>query len=145
MVKVKWYFGIAGLVFGLFLSCNALQENKTFSDAKNPTNDTIRIANEALEYEIIIFDPGFSAWLISQARPRGYYSQSYLEARNRNWVMEWNTRANLPQQSRNIYEIRIDYDSHTNYGYEVNYLLFNYLVYFQQKNNVNLGGLSPRI
>jgi hypothetical protein len=142
---MKWYFGIVGLIFGLLLSCNASQGNKTFSDTKNPNNDTIRISNEELEYEIIIFDPGFNAWLMSHARPRGYYSQSYLEARNRVWVLEWNTRANLPLQNRNLYEMRIDYDSHTNYGYEVNYLLFNYLVYFQQKNNVNLGGFSPRI
>jgi hypothetical protein len=142
---MKWYFGIVGLIFGLLLSCNASQGNKTFSDTKNPNNDTIRISNEELEYEIIIFDPGFNAWLMSHSRPRGYYSQSYLEARNRVWVLEWNTRANLPLQNRNLYEMRIDYDSHTNYGYEVNYLLFNYLVYFQQKNNVNLGGFSPRI
>jgi hypothetical protein len=142
---MKWYFGIVGLIFGLLLSCNASQGNKTFSDTKNPNNDTIRISNEELEYEIIIFDPSFNAWLMSHARPRGYYSQSYLEARNRVWVLEWNTRANLPLQNRNLYEMRIDYDSHTNYGYEVNYLLFNYLVYFQQKNNVNLGGFSPRI
>jgi hypothetical protein len=142
---MKWYFGIVGLIFGLLLSCNASQGNKTFSDTKNPNNDTIRISNEELEYEIIIFDPGFNAWLMSHARPRGYYSQSYLEARNRVWVLEWNIRANLPLQNRNLYEMRIDYDSHTNYGYEVNYLLFNYLVYFQQKNNVNLGGFSPRI
>jgi hypothetical protein len=142
---MKWYFGIVGLIFGLLLSCNASQGNKTFSDTKNPNNDTIRISNEELEYEIIIYDPGFNAWLSSNARPRGYYSQSYLEARNRIWVLEWNLRANLPLQYRNLYEMRIDYDSQTNYGYEVNYLLFNYLVYFQQKNNVNLGGFSPRI
>jgi hypothetical protein len=142
---MKWYFGIVGLIFGLLLSCNASQGNKTFSDTKNPNNDTIRISNEELEYEIIIFDPGFNAWLRSNARPRGYYSQSYLEARNRVWVLEWNLRANLPLENRNLYEMRIDYNSSTNYGYEVNYLLFNYLVYFQQKNNVNLGGFSPRI
>jgi len=142
---MKWYFGIVGLILILFLSCNASQGSKTFSDTKNPNNDTIRISNEELEYEIIIFDPGFNTWLRSNARPRGYYSQSYLEARNRVWVMEWNTRANLPIQNRNLYEMRIDYNFSTNYGYEVNYLLFNYLVYFQQKNNVNLGGFSPRI
>jgi len=142
---MKWYFGIVGLIFGLFLSCNASQGNKTFSDTKNPNNDTIRISNEELEYEIIICDPGFNAWLRSNARPRGYYSLSYLEARNRAWVLEWNTRANLPLENRNLYEMQIDYNANTNYGYEVNYLLFNYLVYFQQKNNVNLGGFSPRI
>ena len=83
LFKMKWYFGIVGLIFGLFLSCNASQGNKTFSDTKNPNNDTIRISNEELEYEIIIFDPGFNAWLRSNARPRGYCSQSYLETRNR--------------------------------------------------------------
>jgi hypothetical protein len=142
---MKWYFGIIGLVLVLLLSCNASQGNKVFSDTKNPNNDTIRISNKELDYEIIIYDPGFKAWLLSNARPRGYYSQSYLEARNRIWVLEWNLRANLPLQYRNLYEMRIDYDSNTNFGYEVNYLLFNYLVYFQQKNNVNLGGFSPRI
>lgn len=142
---MKWYLGILGLLFGLLLSCHASQGSQTFSDTTQSNQDTIRIANEELEYEIIIFDPGFNAWLMSNARPRGYYSQSYLEARNRVWVLEWNLRANLPLQHRNLYEMRIDYDSNTNYGYEVNYLLFNYLVYFQQKNNVKLGGFAPRI
>jgi hypothetical protein len=30
------------------------------------TNDTIRIANDTLEYEVIIIDPGFSTWLASR-------------------------------------------------------------------------------
>jgi hypothetical protein len=43
------------------------------------TNDTIRIANDTLEYEVIIIDPGFSTWLASRSLPRNYHSQSYLE------------------------------------------------------------------
>ena len=39
-------------------------------------NDTVRIANDELEYEVIIIDPGFSTWLNSTALPRNYYSQS---------------------------------------------------------------------
>jgi hypothetical protein len=31
------------------------------------TNDTIRIANDTLEYEVIIIDPGFSTWLASRS------------------------------------------------------------------------------
>jgi hypothetical protein len=41
------------------------------------TNDTIRIANDTLEYEVIIIDPGFSTWLASRSLPQ--LSQSYLE------------------------------------------------------------------
>ena len=38
-----------------------------------------------------------------------------------------------------------NYETNINYGYEVNYMLYNYLVYFQLKNNQKLGGFSPRI
>jgi predicted aspartyl protease len=29
--------------------------------------DTVRIANDALEYEVIIIDAGFNSWLVSRA------------------------------------------------------------------------------
>jgi hypothetical protein len=53
------------------------------------TNDTIRIANDTLEYEVIIIDPGFSTWLASRSLPRNYHSQSYLEKKYTvGWRME---------------------------------------------------------
>lgn len=108
-------------------------------------SDTIRIANEELEYEIIIIDGGFTSWFNTFARPRGFYTQSYLEIRNQVWVKEWNYRANKPSQEHLIYDWPINYDSSVNYGYEVNYILYNYLVYFQLKHNTKLGGFTPRI
>jgi hypothetical protein len=51
------------------------------------TNDTIRIANDTLEYEVIIIDPGFSTWLASRSLPRNYHSQSYLE--NKKYTVGW--------------------------------------------------------
>lgn len=121
-----------------------------FDTAKNNiagspvTNDTVRIANDSLEYEIIIIDNGFNAWLKSRAQKRGYYSQPYLENKNRMWVTEWNIRSQQPQRyGANMYQMRIDYENNVNYGYEVNYLLYNYLVYFQNVNRQRLGGLVP--
>jgi len=108
------------------------------------SNDTVRIANDSLEYEIIIIDPGFNSWLVSRARPRGYYTQSYFENRNRIWVMEWNNRALNPTRYGDMYQMQIDYQSRINYGYEVNYLLYNYLVYFQVSNSQKLGGNVPQ-
>lgn len=142
---MKWYLGILGLLFGLLLSCHASQGSQTFSETTQSNQDTIRIANEELEYEIIIFDPGFNSWLMSYARPRGYHSQTYLENRNRVWVQEWNIRANTPTRYGNLFEMRIEYDFNINYGYEVNYMLYNYLVYYQLKYNIKLGGFAPRI
>lgn len=106
--------------------------------------DTVRIANPELDYEIIVVDPGFNSWMLMNARPRGYHSQSYLENRNLSWVLEWNTRARDPRTA-NLFGMPIDYQNGVDYGYEVNYLLYNYLTYFQLTNNIRLGGFVPRI
>ena len=107
-------------------------------------SDTIRIANDSLEYEVIIIDNGFSFWLSSRAYPRGYYSQSYFENKNRFWVTEWNNRVQQPQRyNPSLYEMQINYDPTINYGYEVNYLIYNYLVYFQNTYKQKLGGYVP--
>ncbi|THF51493.1 hypothetical protein E6C50_06940 [Flavobacterium supellecticarium] len=114
-------------------------------DPTATTNDTVRIANDELQYEIIIIDPGFNSWLIARAKPRGFYDQKYLEVRNLDWVTGWNTRVTgLKPGQENLFTMNIDYNSGTDYGYEVNYLLYNYLVYFQLKNNIRLGGFAPR-
>lgn len=108
--------------------------------------DTVRIANDEIEYEIIIIEPGFNFWVESTARPRGYYDQSYLESRNVVLVSEWNNRVLQPQRyNTNLYEMQIDYSPHIDYGYEVNYMLYNYFVYFQLKNKQRLSGFYPRI
>ena len=107
-------------------------------------SDTIRIANDKLEYEVIIIDPGFSSWLISNAQPRNYHSQSYLESKNQIWISEWNNRVLQPiRYSPNLYEMTIDYTPSIDYGYEVNYLIYNYLVYFQNTYKQKLFGYVP--
>jgi hypothetical protein len=108
------------------------------------TSDTIRIANDSLEYEVIIIDSGFNSWLYGNAQPRGFYSESYLENRNQIYVTEWNNRVMQPQRYNNLYEMQINYDRNIHYGYEVNYLIYNYMIYFQITNKQQLGGFVPR-
>jgi len=109
------------------------------------SSDTIRIANDSLEYEVIIIDVGFNSWMYSNAKPRGFYSESYLENRNQIYVTEWNSRVLQTQQfNQNLYVMRIDYDRNIHYGYEVNYLIYNYMIYFQITNKQQLGGFIPR-
>ncbi|MFY7665718.1 DUF6146 family protein [Flavobacterium sp.] len=138
---------INGKVVGFFIAVLAVvctycsSGNLNNVDSAKAVNDTIRIANDSLEYEVVIFDPGFNSWLL-RAAPRGYYSQSYLEARNQVWVQQWNIKA-ATQGSGNLFLMQIDYDPKINYGYEVNYLLFNYLTYFQLQNKISLGTFQP--
>ena len=126
-------------------SCH-IDRNLVFKEQTvDKSKDVVRIANDSLEYEVIIIDPGFNTWIASNARPRGFYSESYLESRNQVYVTEWNIRASQPQlYNPNLYEVRIDYNSNIRYGYEVNYLIYNYMVYFQITNKQQFGGFVPR-
>ena len=115
-------------------SCGTGNMN-TKSNTGISSNDTIRIANDSLEYEILIIEPGFDSWLVTQPKP-GFYGQSLLESKNRSFVSEYNNRVLQPNQySHTLYGEQINYDPAVDYGYEVNYLLYNYFVYFQDKYN----------
>ena len=109
------------------------------------SQDTIRIANEELEYEIIILEVGFENWLVTQ-KPMWYYSQQLLENRNVFLVSEWNRRVATPlRHNPNLYIQLINYEAHIDYGLEVNYLLYMYFKFFEQKYNQRLvGSLSNR-
>lgn len=139
------FFIICALVIISCKTPNTLNNSNTKdTEIAETVNDTVKIANEELEYEVIIIDPGFNGWLAARARPRGYHSQPFLEVKNQQWVTEWNSRVNNPQRYGELYQMRIDYRSQIDYGYEVNYLLYNYLLYFQLKNNQRFGGIVPQ-
>lgn len=136
---MKNLVGIIIIVIVVFSCGNsknlAISEN---SDANQTKKDTIRIANEELEYEIIIIEIGFDSWLVTQ-RPMTFYSQWTLEFKNRSNVIEWNQRVNQPNlYSTLLYEQMIDYQSNIDYGMEVNYMLYMYLKYFQKKYDQRL-------
>jgi hypothetical protein len=127
------------LLVASVMSCSIQKQGtkQAFEDSKMD-NDTIRIANDSLEYEIIIVEPGFNAWLTSQ-RPRGYYGLNYLDQRNKFYVTIYNMRLNNPMRfDPNLYPFRINYEMDVDYGYEVNYLLYHYFLFFEDKYNQRL-------
>ena len=129
-------------IFTFLILGNLVASCATYTSPKKTTvkEEPVVIANDSLAYEITIIDIGFNLYLNTIAKPVGFYSQSYLENRNIFYVTEWNNRVRNPTQyNRNIYENTIDYQSNIDYGYEVNYKLFNYFEFAQQKYNINLG------
>ena len=133
------------IMLAIIVGCTTSKPVVSKAENPNPTaNDTVRIANDALEYEVIIIDPGFSTWLVSRAFSRNYHTQSYLENKNRFWISEWNSRVLQPfRYNTNLYEMTINYDPTIDYGYEVNYLIYNYMVYFQNTYKQKLWGYVP--
>lgn len=98
------------------------------------------------EYDIVIMDIGFNQWLTRIAQPKGYYSQSFMENRNHLYVLEWNRRVLEPRVfDPLLYELQINYEHNIDYGYDVNYQLYNYFIYFQRRYKQRLGPFLPRI
>lgn len=137
------------LILVIISSCKTIDNPKPVSNELEESivaNDTVVIDSDENTYEIIIIEPGFNAWLQGRARPRHYYSQNFMETRNQIYVTNWNIRVNQPQQfDPNLYELRIDYNPREDYGYEINYKLYNYFIFFQLTYNQRLGPFVPRI
>lgn len=130
-MKTLFYYA----AIGLFLAACSTT-SKTSTKESDSSGEIVRIANDSLEYEIIIMDIGFETYLNTIAKPMNFYSQEYYETKNRFYVTEWNIRAQNPLRYRNdIYENQIDYDFNVDYGLEVNYKLYNYFKFVEHKYN----------
>jgi len=131
------------LVFAIILGVASCDSSKSATKkdgfADGPVvNDTLRIANDSLEYEIIIIEPGFNSWLVTQF-PEDYYSLNFLENQNTFFVAEYNRRVLNPSGfNAELYPIQINYEYNVDYGKEVNYLLYNYFIFFQRTYNQKL-------
>ncbi|CAM1351821.1 DUF6146 family protein [Tenacibaculum insulae] len=129
-MKVLKYFSFFIILTSVIYACGT----SSLKNNLKTTEEPVVIKNDSLEYEIIIFDIGFTNYLNTIAKPVGYHSQFYLENKNRQYVPVWNSRVNnAAYYNSNIYENNINYDPHTNYGYDVNYKLFNYFEFAQRK------------
>ena len=91
-MKLRSLFLLLICIIFSFGACSSLPTNKI----KIPKEAPVRIANDSLEYEIMIIDIGFTAYLASTAKPKGFYTQEYMENRNSVWVASWNSRAQSP-------------------------------------------------
>lgn len=129
----------------LFIGIISWACSPTLDKKKQTKEEPVVIANDSLEYEIIIMDIGFNSFLNSVAQPRGFYGLQYLENKNRIYVSNWNMIANNPTAYNNLQFNPINYENNISYGYEVNYLLFNYFEFAQRKYRVNLLNGTSRI
>ncbi len=99
-------------------------------------SDTLVAANDSLQYELIVLDPGFESWLVS--RPVGLHSNEYYRQKNIQYVQEWNARYMSPMRYGGLYSVYIDYSPFVEYDIDLNYRLYNYFLFFENKNRVKL-------
>lgn len=107
------------------------QENK---DKINVEADSVH--TDSVEYDLIVTELGYETYLIGQP-PMNFYSESYYKNWNQRYVIEWNNRYRSGPD-RHLYESEIMYDHRTEYGIELEYRLYYFFRFFEQKYNVKL-------
>ncbi len=123
MKSVLLFFLVAMLSF----SCTTQQPM-----TRIPDDNLIVNSEDQEEYELLIIDPGFSTWFITNAKPITYYSKSYYESKNRLYVSAWN-ELSMQYGGNSPFENRIYYDPQIDYGIELNYQLFWYFKYIESQ------------
>jgi hypothetical protein len=120
-----------GMVLLIFLQPAFSQKSRERERVKNDT-----ISSDSTIYELTIIDPGFDTWLVTQP-PMNFYSNEYYAQKNRFYVSEWNRRY-MSSRRKDLYQSYIDYNPAINYDINLNYRLYYYFRYFEEKNRVRL-------
>jgi len=116
---------------------------KLFSQVSNTKTsiklDTISTgaSDDSLEFELLVFDVGFESYLVTRAKPKEFYSQAYYENWNLQYIISWNALYAQAAHT-NIIDCYIDYFPEADYGLEVNFKLYNYFQYIEEKYKVKL-------
>lgn len=123
MMKNILYISLTALILW---SCGTAHKHQI--DKKNDA--PVQIGNDDLDFKLVIFEPGFDLWLSKQP-PMESYALDYLESKNRRFVNAYNLKV-LTNHGQ-LYPQTINYDSSVEYGLELNYKLFMYFKFFQEK------------
>ncbi len=124
-------FAIAGFFILTGSLSSSAGDHETEADTIN-LKEAVVEENDTIEYELIIFDPGFSYWYVSESRPVSYYGQSYLERWNNILTDQWNQLVHSSRRRDCVPEVYLDYDADIDYGMQFNHKLFYYFKYMHQ-------------
>lgn len=116
------------------LSCQTTKVTSLKDSTPPQINET---ENDSVQYELIVFDTKYDSYLAMQPS-MNFYSQEYYEIWNQQYVTEWNIRHNNALRHGDFYETYIDYNSHTDYGLELNYKLYYYFLFIEKEYGITL-------
>ncbi len=118
-----------------FAACNSQKKA-----VKNGVKEKVEIAadEDSTQYELIVMDPGYETFLATQPYPKEYYSDDYYRNWNNQYVIEWNYRHDHPDIYGDFYETSIDYRPSVDYGLDLNYRLYQYFQFIEQKYGIVL-------
>lgn len=126
------------LIFTILLlgSCSSYSSfNQTKSINNKKATDKTVVSKDSSEYELVILDPGFESWFITHNLLASAHSNQYYKNWNHRYVLEWNR---LHLQGHPYFENLIDFSPMEDYGFDVNYKLYYYFLFVEDKIGITL-------
>lgn len=93
-----------------------------------PTNQAT--VKDSTEYELIVFDPPFESWFLTNYSPAKDHSNEYYHSWNNQYVSDWNYHY-MARHLPRVFENYINYDYNVDYGIDVNRKLYYYFRYVE--------------
>lgn len=130
-MKKNIQLGIISVALLVVGACASGTYTTRDSDRKAQPN-IVKVAEDQEEHELVIIDPGYNRWVVTHAKPIGFYSPQYYQQWNLQYVQAWNALATQAIRYGGAdfpFENQINYDAATDYGIELDYELFTYFQY----------------
>lgn len=96
--------------------------------------DTLQ--NDSLEYKLLVLEPGFETYLMTQT-PKEFYTKAYYHSWNTRYAVEYNNQYRNVG-NREVFQEEINFDPFIDYGLEVEYQLYHYFNFFEGKYKITL-------
>lgn len=129
MKKVIHFILILTIVYGCS-TYSAFKIPIPFQDKENKIATT-----DSVEYELLILDIDFESWFASRNMIGTAHSDNYYKNWNQIYVLEWNQ---LYMQGNHNIDNYIEYDIFEDYGLEINYKLYNYFLFVEEKTGISI-------
>jgi hypothetical protein len=126
------------LVVVLLIVASSCGSQKSSSGSVAQKVEVKTDAEDSIEYELIVFDPGFEIYLLTVPYSKNFYSNAYYRNWNIQYSTEWNIRYRNPLTYGSFYESEIPYDASIDYGLDFNYRLYHYFRYVEKEYNIKL-------
>jgi Family of unknown function (DUF6146) len=118
--------GIIGFMLVLLCACTSQKEFVKIEPTKNIAVNV----NDSTGYELLVFDPQFETWFMTNYSPAKDHSNEYYQSWNNQYVTDWNYHY-MAGHYTSVFENSIDWDDSVNYGIELNRKLYYYFRYVE--------------
>ena len=118
------------LVFFISILGCSVEKNAVTSLSENNLSDSTK-------YELIVAEPGFDTWLLSNLTAEWHHSDEFYKQWNKLYASEWNYRYSQPKYS-GPYDYPVDYDPTIEYGKEIEHKLYWFFKFMEEKYDMEL-------